>query len=114
MLQLLATTSTPLSPVKMRPAAAAMATKSEYRRMEAEEEEELDKEEWARRAEAQRRRRRSGGRYVFTCAIFASLNAILLGYGEFLQCRWRAPLPVPGDPSLRIRTAHFSCKFVRP
>uniref|UniRef100_A0A0D3FY86 Uncharacterized protein n=1 Tax=Oryza barthii TaxID=65489 RepID=A0A0D3FY86_9ORYZ len=58
-----------------------MATKSEYRRMEAEEEEELDKEEWARRAEAQRRRRRSGGRYVFTCALFASLNAILLGYG---------------------------------
>uniref|UniRef100_A0A0E0PBV9 Uncharacterized protein n=1 Tax=Oryza rufipogon TaxID=4529 RepID=A0A0E0PBV9_ORYRU len=82
MLQLLATTSTPLSPVKMRPAAAAMATKSEYRRMEAEEEEELDKEEWARRAEAQRRRRRSGGRYVFTCALFASLNAILLGYGQ--------------------------------
>uniref|UniRef100_I1PN95 Uncharacterized protein n=1 Tax=Oryza glaberrima TaxID=4538 RepID=I1PN95_ORYGL len=63
-----------------------MATKSEYRRMEAEEEEELDKEEWARRAEAQRRRRRSGGRYVFTCALFASLNAILLGYVYIVQC----------------------------
>lgn len=58
--------------------------------------------------------RRSKERFVLACAIFASLNAILLGYGEFLQCRWRAPLPVPGDPSLRIRTAHFSCKFVRP
>uniref|UniRef100_A0A0E0KT43 Uncharacterized protein n=1 Tax=Oryza punctata TaxID=4537 RepID=A0A0E0KT43_ORYPU len=59
-----------------------MATKSEYRRMEPEmePEEELDEEEWALRAEAQRRRRRSVGSYVFTCALFASLNAILLGY----------------------------------
>uniref|UniRef100_A0A0D9W7F9 Uncharacterized protein n=1 Tax=Leersia perrieri TaxID=77586 RepID=A0A0D9W7F9_9ORYZ len=57
-----------------------MATKSEYRRMEPDEEE-LDEEEWARRTEAQRHRRRSGERYVFTCALFASLNAILLGYG---------------------------------
>ncbi|KAL6652334.1 hypothetical protein ACP70R_011259 [Stipagrostis hirtigluma subsp. patula] len=65
--------------VKMRP---AMATKSEYKRMgPEEEEEELDVAEWAHRAEAQSLRRRKGERYVFTCALFASLNAILLGYG---------------------------------
>ncbi|KAK3141985.1 hypothetical protein QOZ80_4BG0340670 [Eleusine coracana subsp. coracana] len=57
---------------KMRPAA--------YKRMRPEDEEELDEAEWAHRAEAQRLRRRKGERYVFTCAVFASLNAILLGY----------------------------------
>ena len=64
--------------VKMMP---AIATKSEYKRMEPEDEE-LDEEEWAHRAEAQGLRRRRGERYVFTCALFASLNAILLGYGQ--------------------------------
>ncbi|GJN26933.1 hypothetical protein PR202_gb14900 [Eleusine coracana subsp. coracana] len=59
---------------KMRPAA--------YKRMRPEDEEELDEAEWAHRAEAQRLRRRKGERYVFTCAVFASLNAILLGYGQ--------------------------------
>ncbi|KAG8054060.1 hypothetical protein GUJ93_ZPchr0001g31330 [Zizania palustris] len=54
----------------------ATATKSEYWRMELEELE----EEWARTAEAQCHRHRSGERYVYTCALFASLNAILLGY----------------------------------
>ncbi|TVU15106.1 hypothetical protein EJB05_38608, partial [Eragrostis curvula] len=62
--------------VKMRPA-------TEYKRMGPEEgEEELDEEEWALRAEAQSIRRKKGERYVFTCALFASLNAILLGYGQ--------------------------------
>jgi hypothetical protein len=74
--------------VKMR---TAMATKREYRRMEAGEEgEELGEAEWAHRAEAQRQRRRRGQRYAFSCALFASLNAILLGYGQsicfFLLC----------------------------
>ncbi|KAL6903451.1 hypothetical protein ACP4OV_004264 [Aristida adscensionis] len=62
--------------VKMRP---AMATKGgEYRRVGPEEEEAAA--EWAHRAEAQRLRRRRSARYVFNCALFASLNAILLGY----------------------------------
>lgn len=66
--------------VKMR---TAMATKREYRRMEAGEEgEDLGEAEWAHRAEAQRQRRRRGQRYAFSCALFASLNAILLGYGQ--------------------------------
>ncbi|KAG8082762.1 hypothetical protein GUJ93_ZPchr0014g47450 [Zizania palustris] len=64
-----------MEPGKTRP--AATATKNEYRRMEPEE---LDEEEWARMAEVQCHRRRSGERYVYTCALFASLNAILLGY----------------------------------
>jgi hypothetical protein len=46
-----------------------------------------------------RRRRPSGSarrskerlRFVYACAIFASLNAILLGYGEFMQCRGARP-----------------------
>ncbi|CAD6260204.1 unnamed protein product [Miscanthus lutarioriparius] len=60
-----------------------MATKREYRRMEvAEEGEELDEAEWAHRAEAQRQRRGRGQRYAFSCALFASLNGILLGYGQ--------------------------------
>ncbi|RLM66640.1 hypothetical protein C2845_PM16G14660 [Panicum miliaceum] len=64
--------------VKMRP---GTATKREYRRMEvAEEGEELDEAEWLHRAEAQSQRRRRGQRYAFGCALFASLNAILLGY----------------------------------
>lgn len=56
---------------------------SEYRRVEPEEEEEeLDEPEWERRAEAGSRRRKTAERYVFTCALFASLNAILLDYGQ--------------------------------
>ncbi|VAH34304.1 unnamed protein product [Triticum turgidum subsp. durum] len=62
--------------VKARPAKGG----SEYRRVEPEEEEELDGAEWARRAEAGSRRRKAAERYVFNCALFASLNAILLGY----------------------------------
>jgi len=61
----------------------AMATKREYRRMEVGEEgEEVDEAEWAHRAEAQRQRRGRGQRYAFSCALFASLNGILLGYGQ--------------------------------
>jgi hypothetical protein len=66
--------------VKMMP---ATARKTEYKKMGREqEEEEFDEEEWALRVEAQSLRRRKGERYVFTCALFASLNAILLGYGQ--------------------------------
>nr|CAB3485213.1 unnamed protein product [Digitaria exilis] len=62
--------------VKMRP-----ATKREYKRMElGEEGEEVDEAEWLHRAEAARQRRRRGQRYAFSCALFASLNGILLGY----------------------------------
>lgn len=67
--------------VKARPAVVAKGD-SEYRRVEPEEEEELDEAEWARRAEVGSRRRKTAERYVFTCALFASLNAILLGYGQ--------------------------------
>jgi hypothetical protein len=65
--------------VKMMP---ATARKTEYKRMGREEEEEEFDEEWVLRVEAQSLRRRKGERYVFTCALFASLNAILLGYGQ--------------------------------
>ena len=65
----------------MRPGTAT--TKREYRRMEVGEEgEELDEAEWLHRAEAQSQRRRRGQRYAFGCALFASLNGILLGYGQ--------------------------------
>ena len=65
----------------MRPGTAT--TKREYRRMEVGEEgEELDEAEWLHRAEAQSQRRRQGKRYAFGCALFASLNGILLGYGQ--------------------------------
>jgi len=68
--------------VKMRP---GTASKREYRRMEVGEEgEELDEAEWLHRAEAQSQRRRRGQRYAFGCALFASLNGILLGYGQFM------------------------------
>nr|CAB3487732.1 unnamed protein product [Digitaria exilis] len=63
--------------VKMRP-----ATKREYKRMELGEGEEVDEAEWLHRAEAARQRRRRGQRYAFSCALFASLNGILLGYGQ--------------------------------
>ncbi|KAI4987052.1 hypothetical protein ZWY2020_019852 [Hordeum vulgare] len=67
---------------------------SEYRRVEPEEEEEeLDEPEWERRAEAGSRRRKTAKRYVFTCALFASLNAILLGYVKPSQ---------PSSPSLLL------------
>jgi len=36
---------------------------------------------------------------VYACAVFASLNAILLGYGEFAARH--------GDPSLRMKLASF-------
>jgi hypothetical protein len=69
--------------VKMRP-----ATKREYRRMELVGEE----EEWLHRAEAQSQWRRRGQRYTFSCALFASLNGILLGYGQSMPHR---PTPSP-------------------
>lgn len=65
--------------VKARPATAVAKSSGEYRRVEAVEEE-LDEAEWGRRTEARSRGRRRAERYVFTCALFASLNAILLGY----------------------------------
>jgi hypothetical protein len=52
-----------------------------------EEGEELDEAEWLHRAEAQSERRRRGQRYAFGCALFASLNAILLGYGQSSMLR---------------------------
>jgi hypothetical protein len=84
--------------VKMR---AAMATKREYRRMEVGEEgEELDEAEWAHRAEAQMQRRRRGQRYAFSCALFASLNAILLGYGQSM-------LPLHAPPAWTANCHRF-------
>nr|CBG76447.1 OO_Ba0013J05-OO_Ba0033A15.34 [Oryza officinalis] len=96
-----------------------MAMKSEYRRMEPEmeAEEELDEEEWARWAEAQRRRRRSGGRYVFTCALFASLNAILLGYGQSASLLDRShfllPPPAPRFRSFQLDPSFSDSKLLR-
>lgn len=52
-----------------------------------EEGEELDEAEWLHRAEAQSQRRRRGQRYAFSCALFASLNGILLGYGQSMPRR---------------------------
>lgn len=66
--------------VQTRPATVAAKNIGEYRRVEPELEEELDEAEWGRRTEARSRGRRRAERYVFTCALFASLNAILLGY----------------------------------
>lgn len=87
----------------------AMATKREYRRMEAGEEgEELGEAEWARRAEAQRQRRRRGQRYAFSCALFASLNAILLGYGQSSpyasssSSACSSQLPLPRSPPAKL------------
>jgi hypothetical protein len=47
-----------------------------------EQERELDARRRPPVPESERRRRE---RFVYTCAVFASLNAILLGYGECLQ-----------------------------
>ena len=47
-----------------------------------EQEPELDVRRRPPVPESERRRRE---RFVFACAVFASLNAILLGYGECLQ-----------------------------
>ena len=47
-----------------------------------EQEPELDARRRPPVPESERRRRE---RFVFACAVFASLNAILLGYGERLQ-----------------------------
>jgi hypothetical protein len=70
-----------MEPAKARPETAAVKSSGEYRRVE-EEELELDEVEWGRRTEERSRGRRRAQRYVFTCALFASLNAILLGYGQ--------------------------------
>jgi hypothetical protein len=83
--------------VKTRPATVAEKNIGQYRRVEPELEEELEEAEWGRRTEARSRGRRRAERYVFTCALFASLNAILLGYGQFLL------LPLPSFVSARSR-----------
>jgi hypothetical protein len=44
-----------------------------------------------RRPSASERRIKERLRFVYACAIFASLNAVLLGYGEFSQCRGQQP-----------------------
>lgn len=48
--------------------------------------------EGRRRPSAPESERRRRERFVYACAVFASLNAILLGYGEFAARH--------GDPSL--------------
>jgi hypothetical protein len=56
-----------------------------------------------RKQSASESERRQVERFVYTCAIFASLNAILLGYGEFLcdaASQWH--------PRLRMEMAPFS------
>lgn len=54
-----------------------MGLKSNYERMDSREEEEDEDLEvkWMQR-------RRDTKKYVYACALFASLNSILLGYGE--------------------------------
>lgn len=54
-----------------------MGVNNKYERMDSlEEEEDEDLEvKWMQR-------RRSTKKYVYACALFASLNSILLGYGE--------------------------------
>ncbi|PNT61532.1 hypothetical protein BRADI_5g16485v3 [Brachypodium distachyon] len=74
---------------------------SKYRRMEPELEEEMDEAEWSRRAAAGSLGRRRAGRYVFTCALFASLNAILLGYGQ-RQFSSLSPKRMEWNSSLRM------------
>ena len=44
-----------------------------------------------RRLPASDKRSKERLRFVYACAIFASLNAVLLGYGEFLRFRRRRP-----------------------
>lgn len=53
--------------------------------------------EGRRRPSAPESERRRRERFVYACAVFASLNAILLGYGEF------AARARHGDPSLRTK-----------
>lgn len=56
-----------------------MGLKSNYERMDSREEEEDEDLEvkWMQR-------RRDTKKYVYACAMFASLNSILLGYGKLL------------------------------
>lgn len=58
-----------------------MGVKNKYERMDSlEEEEDEDLEvKWMQR-------RRGTKKYVYACALFASLNSILLGYGEVISC----------------------------
>ena len=66
--------------------AAANGGRNKYAVLDRSEEPEPDMgtEGWRRPSapESERRRRE---RFVYACAVFASLNAILLGYGEFAE-----------------------------
>lgn len=67
---------------------AGLGGKGKYRRMDApiaEEEEEVDEGGGGAGAMAKGMRTSESRRYVFACAVFASLNSVLLGYGEFVS-----------------------------
>lgn len=68
--------------------AAADGRGNKYAALDPTDGPELDAAVSRRRSSASERR--SKERFVYGCAIFASLNAILLGYGEFFsRCRGR-------------------------
>ena len=80
--------------------AAANGGRNKYAVLDRSEEREPDAgTEGRRRPSAPESERRRRERFVYACAVFASLNAILLGYGEFAARR--------GGPSLRMKLAFF-------
>ena len=80
--------------------AAANGGRNKYAVLDRSEEREPDAgTEGRRRPSAPESERRRRERFVYACAVFASLNAILLGYGEFAARH--------GDPSLRMKLASF-------
>lgn len=57
-----------------------LGTKNKYRRMDSELSEASDDASHHRHQEGRSKNTR---KYVFACAVFASLNSVLLGYGMF-------------------------------
>jgi hypothetical protein len=69
-----------------------------------------------RKPSASESERRHAERFVYTCAIFASLNAILLGYGEFLPLRRCKPVASEvtyGNGAFFFNRNRASCEWNR-
>lgn len=59
--------------------------KNKYRRMDSELTDDGGFDEASLQKQQQEERKRTTRKYVFACAVFASLNSVLLGYGESLS-----------------------------
>lgn len=65
-----------------------LGSKNKYRRMDSELTDDGGFDEASLQKQQQEERRRTTRKYVFACAVFASLNSVLLGYGQSLSFKY--------------------------